>query len=55
MGQERPPLLSFNRGEVSKKSLARVDIERMRLSAEEQINFLKSVNAPSEAILDQAS
>lgn len=39
MGMQQAPLLAFNRGEVSKKSLARVDIDRMRLSAEEQINW----------------
>ncbi len=46
MGQINAPLLSFNRGEVSKKSLARVDIERMRLSAEEQINWQPWVLGP---------
>jgi hypothetical protein len=46
MGKQNAPLLSFNRGEVSKFSLARVDIERMRLSAEEQINWQPWVLGP---------
>lgn len=46
MGKQNAPLLSFNRGEVSKKSLARVDVERMRLSAEEQINWQPWVLGP---------
>jgi hypothetical protein len=46
MGKTNAPLLALNRGEVSKKSLARVDMERMRLSAETQINFMPWVLGP---------
>lgn len=33
-------LLAFNRGRISKKALARTDIERVALSAEDQINWM---------------
>lgn len=38
--------LSFNRGEISKLALARVDVEKTRLSAECQVNWLPSVLGP---------
>jgi hypothetical protein len=34
------PLQAFNRGEVGAESLARIDLDRMRLSAETQVNWL---------------
>lgn len=34
------PLQAFNRGEVGPESLARIDLDRMRLSAETQVNWL---------------
>lgn len=40
-------LYALNRGEVSKLALARVDIERLRLSAESQINWLPTVVGPA--------
>lgn len=43
MGRINAPLLALNRGEVSKIALARVDVERMRLSAECQLNWLPTV------------
>jgi len=46
MSKTNSPLLAFNRGEVSKLSLGRVDLERMRLSAEEQINWLPRTLGP---------
>lgn len=46
MATDRPILLSFNRGEVSKHALARVDLEKLRLSAEVQENFLPYVLGP---------
>jgi len=46
VGKTHSPLLSFNRGEVSRYALARVDIERMRLSAEEQVNWAPWVLGP---------
>jgi hypothetical protein len=46
MGKANSPLQSFNRGECSRYALARVDIERMRLSAEEQINWQPWVLGP---------
>lgn len=41
------PLLAFNRGEVSKVALARIDLEKMRLSAECQINLEPYVVGPA--------
>lgn len=46
MAKVRAALQSFNRGEISKFALARVDVERMRLSAEEQINWAPWVLGP---------
>jgi hypothetical protein len=46
MGVQNAPLLAFNRGEVSRYSLGRVDVERMRLSAEEQVNWAPWVLGP---------
>lgn len=43
MGRINAPLLALNRGEVSKIALARVDVERLRLSAECQLNWLPTV------------
>lgn len=46
MGKQNASLLSFNRGEVSRYAMARVDVERMRLSAEEQVNWAPWVLGP---------
>lgn len=46
MGRVNSSLLSFNRGEIAKTALARVDLERMRLSAETQVNFAPMVIGP---------
>lgn len=43
MARTNAALLAMNRGEVSKLALARVDVERMRLSAECQLNWLPTV------------
>ena len=40
MGRINAPLLAFNRGEVGRRALARVDMDRMRLSAETQLNWM---------------
>src|SRR5215216_1453526 len=40
MGRVNAPLLAFNRGIVSPKALARIDVERIRLSSETQTNWL---------------
>ena len=40
MARQNPPLLSFNRGLISEKALARVDLDRTRLSAEVYNNYL---------------
>lgn len=40
MAKQNIPLLSFNRGIISPKSLTRVDIDRTRMSAEVMRNFL---------------
>lgn len=42
MAKVNAPLLAFNAGEVSKDALARVDIEKLRLAAEVQVNWLPS-------------
>ncbi len=46
MPKQVPPLLSFNRGEVSRHALARVDVDKLRLSAERQENWLPFVLGP---------
>lgn len=46
MARVHAPLYAFNRGEVGVAALGRVDVERLRLSAEEQINFLPTVLGP---------
>lgn len=40
MPKTNVPLIAFNRGLVSSSALARVDVERVRLSAEEMTNWL---------------
>ncbi len=40
MPKSNASLLGFNRGIVSKNALARVDVDRVRLSAEEMVNWL---------------
>jgi hypothetical protein len=39
MARVHPNLQAFNRGEISKSALARVDIEKLRLAAESQVNW----------------
>lgn len=46
MAKQVPPLLSFNRGEVSRHALARVDVDKIRLAAEQQENWLPFVLGP---------
>lgn len=46
MSKQTPPLLALNRGEVSKHALARVDVDKLRLSAETQENWLPFVLGP---------
>jgi len=46
MAKTNALLASFNRGEVGKLALARIDIDRLRLSAEEQVNWLPRVLGP---------
>jgi hypothetical protein len=46
MARQQPALMSFNRGEVSKEALGRVDIDRLRLSAAIQENWLPYVLGP---------
>lgn len=46
MSKQVPPLLSFNRGEVSRHALARVDVDKLRLAAEVQENWLPYVLGP---------
>lgn len=46
MPKTRVALYAFNRGIVSRKALGRVDIERLRLSAETQKNYMPTVLGP---------
>jgi len=46
MARINTPQYSFNRGEVANTALARVDIERMRLSADIQVNWQPLVLGP---------
>ncbi len=43
MPQENVPMVAFNRGIISRLALARIDIERSRLSAETQTNWMPRV------------
>jgi hypothetical protein len=42
-GKVNAPLLALNRGEVSQQALARVDVDRLRLAAETQVNYMPTV------------
>ena len=46
MAKVNAQLLGFNAGEVSKLALARVDLAKMRLSADSQLNWLPWVMGP---------
>src|SRR5262245_32791717 len=46
MPKQNVPLLSFNRGEISKHALGRIDVEQLRLVAETQINFVPLTLGP---------
>lgn len=46
MGRVHAGLMALNRGEVSKHALGRVDLDRLRLSAEEQVNFIPYALGP---------
>ena len=46
MGQQTVALLAFNRGRVSPNALARVDVERMAMSAETMTNWRPRVLGP---------
>lgn len=46
MAKVNSPLLSFNRGVVSPRALARVDIEKLRFAAETQTNWLPTILGP---------
>lgn len=46
MAKVNAPLLALNRGVVSPRALARVDIEKLRLAAEVQTNWLPTVLGP---------
>lgn len=46
MAQTKTSQLAFNHGETSRRALARVDIEKMRLAAETQENFAPFVVGP---------
>lgn len=43
MARENVPLIAFNRGIISKLALARIDIKRTAMSAEEQTNWMPRV------------
>jgi hypothetical protein len=46
MARQNVPLLAFQRGIISPKSLARVDLDRTRLSAETMTNWLPKTQGP---------
>lgn len=46
MARAQVPFFALNAGEVSKAALNRVDLEKMRLAAEEMVNFIPSVLGP---------
>lgn len=46
MARANAPLLAFNRGEVSKIALARVDLQKLQLAAESQVNWEPKVIGP---------
>lgn len=48
MARTKVALTAFNRGVVSRLALARVDIEKLRLAAEEQTNWLPMVLGPMQ-------
>lgn len=46
MARAQVPFFALNAGEVGKTALARVDLEKMRLAAEEMVNFTPTVLGP---------
>ncbi|GJD92934.1 hypothetical protein [Methylobacterium iners] len=46
MGRQNAPLQAFNRGEIGKLALGRVDVDRLRLSAEEMRNWVPHTVGP---------
>lgn len=46
MARVNAALLALNRGEISRHAMARVDLEKLRLSAETQVNYLPLVLGP---------
>ena len=43
MAEQDTDLLAFNRGVISSRGLARVDLERMAMSSDEQTNWMPRV------------
>lgn len=46
MARQSIPFYAMNRGEISRKALARVDVDKMRLAAEQKVNWLPLVMGP---------
>lgn len=46
MGRTNTVMAAFNRGEVGRSVLGRVDVDRLRLSAETQVNWMPRVAGP---------
>lgn len=46
MGKGNAPIFAFNRGEVSKLALARVELDRVAISAESMINWIPKTLGP---------
>lgn len=46
MGRQNAPLQAFNRGEIGRLALGRVDVDRLRLSAEEMVNWVPHTVGP---------
>lgn len=48
MSKQNVPLYTFNRGEIGRHALGRVDSNQLRLAAEEQVNFLPMTVGPMQ-------
>jgi hypothetical protein len=46
MAKPNVPLLAFNRGEIGKHALGRIDIDELRLAAQRQVNWMPLAVGP---------
>jgi hypothetical protein len=47
MSKQNVALYGLNHGEISKHALGRVDVDRLRLAAEEQVNWMPMTIGPA--------